>query len=300
MALLTPSKAAAAVGAAAVVLATIRASSVLAFVVTPAVAVLLVLAASFSLDLWKVCVSREVTREDRLRQALKPLSFTTSSAWSAGLTRLSWEERGPSTAFPIHPNMPETLQRFVDELLSFVRRDYIMPWYTKLSPSPAFGNAVELMIRQSLAALGDRAEAVDWATLAVTKMVPLLKDHILHFKTVESTQATSHGDSDPPLALPGKPHPAVAPQHTPSLAPAAVDEHLRTVAERALDHILPPKERASAAVRIMAREVVTTTILMPIVDVLSDGDFWNRMIEEKGKRLLNEEYVPTRISAGFC
>jgi sorting nexin-25 len=271
----------------AVIVVTARASWLLSIVCFPVIALLCCYAAGLAVDTIAGDVCDEL-RSWRRKQAYRSLSFSTPSAWSAGLTRLSWEETSPSSSNRIHFNAPESFHESLNGLLQLVRRDFILPWYSRISPSAAFPNAVDGAIRQSLGNLADRAQRVDWATLVVSKTVPLLKEHIEHFKRVEGTLSTARG-AESSIPLPPKHHSAVASHHTPSLAPAAVEAHVQKTAERLLGLILPPKDSASRSVRLMATEIVTMMILLPVIDMLSDGDFWNRLIEERGKRHLHEE-----------
>jgi sorting nexin-25 len=56
----------------------------------------------------------------------------------------------------------------------------------------------------------------------------------------------------------------------------AQEEHLRMLADIVLRRVLPERERKSSAVRIIAREIVAVAVLAPVVEMLSDPDFWNR------------------------
>ena len=52
---------------------------------------------------------------------------------------------------------------------------------------------------------------------------------------------------------------------------------------------MPEREVDSLAVRIIAREIVACAVILPIIELVSDPDFWNRMIDEK-----------VRLSVLFC
>lgn len=280
-------KTAAGVMGLAVAVVTVRASWLITLLFCPFLVLVCCYAAGLISDILAGDSSQEV-RLWRKRQAYRPLSFTTPSAWSAGITRLSWEDAAHTTPIRIHKDAPQSFNDSLDQLLQLVRRDFIMPWYTRISGSAAFPNAVDRTIRQSLANLVVTAGKVDWANVIVSKTVPLLKDHIEHYKRVEGTLPTAHG-GEISIPLPPKHHPAIAPHHTPSLAPAAVEAHLQRTADRLLGCILPEKEGASQSVRMMTREIITMMILVPVIDMLSDGDFWNRLIEERGRRQIHEE-----------
>ena len=45
-------------------------------------------------------------------------------------------------------------------------------------------------------------------------------------------------------------------------------------------------ESSSSAVFTMTKEIVASTILLPLIDTLSDPDFWKQQIDEKDSILL--------------
>ena len=56
--------------------------------------------------------------------------------------------------------------------------------------------------------------------------------------------------------------------------------HLKGIVERILPYILPENEARSKVLKIAVREVVACTLLYPIMDMVTDPDFWNRTIEQ--------------------
>ena len=56
--------------------------------------------------------------------------------------------------------------------------------------------------------------------------------------------------------------------------------HLRGIVDRILPYILPENEARSKVLKIAVREVVACTVLYPIMDMVTDPDFWNRTIEQ--------------------
>ena len=61
----------------------------------------------------------------------------------------------------------------------------------------------------------------------------------------------------------------------------AEEAWLAALVGRILPLIMPEREVDSLAVRIIAREIVASAVILPIIDLVSDPDFWNRMIDEK-------------------
>lgn len=56
---------------------------------------------------------------------------------------------------------------------------------------------------------------------------------------------------------------------------------MRGIIKKVLPLVLPEGEGESPSVSIMAREIVSCAVLLPILDQLSDPDLWNRIIDEK-------------------
>ncbi|KAK4686234.1 sorting nexin-25, partial [Tremellales sp. Uapishka_1] len=226
----------------------------------------------------------------RERHALRPLTFTTTSAWSAVLIRNSWEEK-TSQFSVIHPAASPAFNQRLDTFLLLVKKTFILPWYTRISSSPAFPNATEEVIRQSIARLVDRAKTVDWPTLMTAKVLPHITSHLKHFRSIEQLASQTLSTSPTlPLPLPSKPHPSLSPQvHLPAGATSpSIEAHLRGILTRTLEEVLPDNEQ-SEVVNTIVREVILGAVLLPIFDMLCDGDFWNRQIDEKGGQYLHEQ-----------
>ena len=77
----------------------------------------------------------------------------------------------------------------------------------------------------------------------------------------------------------GKLHPAIENLST-TFTKQTEEMHLRQLVERALPFVLPDKEARSKALMIVVREIVTCTVLYPVMDMVSDPDFWNRTIDQ--------------------
>jgi sorting nexin-25 len=238
----------------------------------------------------------------RRRRALKPLAFTTPSAWSAVLTRSQWEDDPSPGSIPrVFRAAPPHLAARIDAIFGLVKGSFIIPWYSRISPSSAFPNAVEVLVRQTVANIISQGGEVDWSALMVSKVVPILKTHLQHFRSVEHLSSSSPTPSPNPalpLPLPARAHPALSSQShlgAGSSSPA-IEAHLRGLLERALESALPENDR-SEVVKTMVREVMLGAVMMPVFDMLCDSDFWNRQIDEKGGQYLHEQYVLSRSTA---
>jgi sorting nexin-25 len=277
----------------AVALAFCRLSYAQTFLLTP---LFLAVGGLLLIALGVAAADRQETRPDkptiaaRQRHALRRFNFTTSSAWSAVLTKKTWEESPSSTwRIPVRHLGTRAPATRLDLMFDLIKANFIVPWYARISPSRAFPDAVEILIRQCLSRTVQQGEQVDWADILISRMTPLLTAHLHHYRTIEHLSSTSPAPHSLPLPLPRMSHPALAnTTHGNQSTTPNIESHLRVLVKRMLDRILPDYEN-TPVVGVIAVEVVLGTILMPAFEMLSDGDFWNRQIDERGGRYLHEQ-----------
>lgn len=226
------------------------------------------------------------------RRSVPPLIFTSPAAWSVTQTRASWE--ASSSTRPPLPSAAPAVSSSLDHLFDLILRDFVTKWYSNISDSPAFPNAVERTIRDSLGSLVERVGSVDWSDVLVGQVLPLVTDHVDTFRTAEQalrgqdlrTQLTESDELDLFLASRyasdtkgGKLHQAVD-VASPNSRPAE-EAWLSGLVGRVLPFILPEREAESAAVRTIVREILACAVVLPVIEMMSDPDFWNRMIDDK-------------------
>ena len=190
-----------------------------------------------------------------------------------------------------------TTKAVLRNVLRLIHQDFISPWYSRISSSPTFPNALDKTILYSVERLEERFVKLDVPQLLVAKILPHMTSHMQAYRQVEpflypstrttSTQATV--DPAPILQSHRKTplHPALP---APALANPipSVESHLKRKVEQLLRVVLPPEERESETVMIIAREVVTCAIAMPLVEMLADPDFWNRLLDQQADRHMQE------------
>lgn len=224
-----------------------------------------------------------------LRQAARPLAFSTPAAWQAVQTRSQWSST--STTLPaLVPSYPR-VSVVLNSILAWIIRDFVWVWYRGISGHTAFPSTVEQTIHTSLTALASRAEKLDLPALVVRRVLPIITEHVEHFRQSEvalrGTGLERHLTHSEELDLllasryagRGKLHPAVD-NLASMVTKQSEDAHMRRLVDRALPHLVPATELRSQAVRIVVRELVACAVLGPIVEMLSDPDFWNRIIDQ--------------------
>ncbi|GAA5881406.1 hypothetical protein JCM16303_000166 [Sporobolomyces ruberrimus] len=232
--------------------------------------------------------------------SLPPLYFTSPAAWSMTQTKASWESTPPSQQPSLFPLAPPFLSSAIQDLLSLITRDFILKWYSTISDSPIFPNAVERTIAESLSSVSTRVSEVDWSDVLVGRILPLLTTHLDTFRSAEQTLRRQDllPESDEldlflaskysaELKQGNKLHEAVD-VAGPNSRPAE-EAWLRSLFGRVLPLVLPEREMDSPAVAIMVREIVSCAVMLPVFDMLGDPDFWNRIIDDKAGNAIRDQ-----------
>jgi sorting nexin-25 len=183
-------------------------------------------------------------------------------------------------------------------ILNLIRQDFILPWYSRISTSNTFPEELDKTLLASISGLEERFKRLDIPQLLVARVLPHLTSHMHAYREVEPflfptnrTASSSQSTVDPAPILQSH---RKTPLHPALPAPAlanpmpSVESHLKRKVEVLLRAILPERDRQSKTVMIIAREVVTCAVMMPIVEMLADPDFWNRMLDQQADKHLQE------------
>jgi len=231
-------------------------------------------------------------KKSQLQSVARPFAFSTPAAWQAVITRSQWSHKSPKALAPLVPNYP-SVSASLNDILIMIVRDFILAWYKDISSSPSFPTALSSTMHNSIDRILSRANNVDLANLIVKKIMPKITTHIEQFRQSEialrgaalERKLTQSEELDILLAGKyasmgsGKLHPAV--ENLSSTFTRQTEEaHLKKLVHRILPLILPEKEAKSKAVNIVTREILACTVLFPVVELLSDPDFWNKTIDE--------------------
>jgi sorting nexin-25 len=189
------------------------------------------------------------------------------------------------------------------QVLHLIQQDFVLPWYSRISKSSAFPKTLNQTILRTTANLETRFNGIDIPHLMVNKILPHVTKHMKDYRQVEPFffPAINRNDRSDVLGKGSTVDPAPilqshrkAPLHESLPAPSlpnpipSIEAHLRRKVEKLLDVVLPDVETRSETVRIVVREVVTCAVLVPVVEMLADPDFWNRMLDQQADRHLQE------------
>jgi sorting nexin-25 len=212
-------------------------------------------------------------------------AFLAATAWTHETTALRTRQ-----AYEKKVLYPESfiVSSALDELLELIVRDFVNSWYSSISNNPTFTNEVDKTIRVALAALRDRLLELDITEVVTTRFVPIMTAHFRDFYEAERSIRGKHlnrsvtESEELDLAIAGKYrdgklHPAA------SLAYADTklvqQEYLRNLSKNLIPKVLPESVFASRAVAVLIQELVSCAVLSPVMQLLSDPDTWNQVME---------------------
>lgn len=206
----------------------------------------------------------------------------------------SWEKEIAALrsrqAYHWQPLYPEDLgvSNALDELLEFILRDFVNSWYSNISKNPVFINEVDKTMRMALGNLRDRLLDLDITEIVTTRFVPILTAHFKAFYEAErairgkhlNRSVTESEELDLAIAKKykdGELHKAASLAY--SDTKLVQQDYLRNLVKCLLPEVLPEKVIASRAVAVLVRELVSCAVLSPVMQMLSDPDTWNQLME---------------------
>ncbi len=158
---------------------------------------------------------------------------------------------------------------------------------------PILPTAVSSLLHASLAQFLHRASSIDFAAFVVRRILPKVTSHIDQFRQSEialrgtglERKLTQSEELDILLASRyagkgvSKLHPAIDNLST-TFTKQNEEMHLRRLMDRVLPFLLPDTDAKSMVLRITVREIAACAVLYPLLDMITDPDFWNQMIDQ--------------------
>ncbi|KAK3342932.1 PXA domain-containing protein [Neurospora tetraspora] len=243
----------------------------------------------------------------RLRRSPRPhgAAFIAPGVWTKEVAAL--RARQTPTKAPLYPESPK-VSAALDEVLGYVVRDFIQVWYSSISKNPVFADEVDKAIRGAILTVRDRLAQLDLATILTTRLVPILTAHFRDVYEAEKSvrgrklnrSVTETDELDLAIASKyrdGKLHPAATLSF--SDTKTTQQDYLRKVMLRILPKILPKSMLASGAVSAIVREITACAVMFPIMQMLSDPDTWNQLMENYGRSMLQDRSTVRKLRAAL-
>ncbi|KAJ8262199.1 hypothetical protein GJAV_G00163640 [Gymnothorax javanicus] len=173
---------------------------------------------------------------------------------------VSLSESGPVRRVVVSHNVDKALK----EVFDYSYRDYILPWYAPLSQDE--GQLYQMLSEdfwEIVKQLRTRLTAIDVVNVVCNDIVKTLLTHFCNLKAANTRQ------EDPP-----KPFPL----HACLRSPEEELRFLRSCGRLLTLCLLPARDARSHTLRVVLAEIITTKVLKPLVEVLSDPDYINRTL----------------------
>ncbi|CAJ2505316.1 Uu.00g127100.m01.CDS01 [Anthostomella pinea] len=231
--------------------------------------------------------------------------FTGAEAWHKGITAL--RARQTYVKAPLYPDSPR-ISHALDHLLELVVRDFVKSWYSNISKNPVFANEVDKTTRHALARIRDRLFETDLVEVVIGRIVPILTAHFRDFYDAEravrgrklNRDVTESEELDLAIAAKykdGKLHPAASLAY--SDTKTVQQEHLRHMIAGILPQVLPSNLMDSRAVSSIVREIVSCAVMFPVMQLLSEPDTWNQIMENIGRSMLQDRSTVRKLRAAL-
>ena len=231
-------------------------------------------------------------------------AFVAPVAWKE---ETQWLDRN-KTYVPASIFTSSTVSQSFNELLGWVLRDFVTSWYTNISKTPRFANEIDRTVRGVLASVLRRLESQDFVEAAVLRFVPLITNHLREFYEAEQVvrgknlnrNMTESEELDLAIAAKygnGRLHPAASLSF--SDTKMAQQEYLRKIVSRLMPELLPYDMMQSKAVVVLVTEIVSCAVLEPIMQILSEPDTWNQVMEAYGRTMLQDRKTVRKLRAAL-
>lgn len=196
----------------------------------------------------------------------------------------------------------------VDSLLDMVLRDFVCSWYSHISSNPVFPNEVDKAIRVALMSLLNTFRDKDLPEIVTSRLVPILTAHFRDFYEAERSvrgrklnrSVTESEELDLAIASKyndGRLHPAASLSFPDTKM--VQQDYLRSLIERVVPKVLPEKMIASRSVSTIIREIVSCAVLSPVLQLLSEPDTWNQLMENYGRTMLQDRSTVRKLRAAL-
>lgn len=245
------------------------------------------------------------TKRDVETETRTTAAFVAPQAWK--------EERGWLSQKAIYKKellypQSSAISEGLNSLLDCILRDYVTTWYGNITKSFAFVNEIDRAIRIALINIRDHIFGLDIIEAVVSRIVPLVTAHLQDFYEAEravrgknlNRTVTESAELDLAIAAKyrdGKLHPAASLAY--SDTKLVQQEYLRRMVIRLLPELLPESMLKSRTVSLLIKEIVSCAVLGPLMQILSDPDTWNQLMETYGRTMLQDRKSVRKLRAAL-
>uniref|UniRef100_A0A8D8TS08 Sorting nexin-13 n=1 Tax=Cacopsylla melanoneura TaxID=428564 RepID=A0A8D8TS08_9HEMI len=168
----------------------------------------------------------------------------------------------------------------LEAILAFLIRDYFHSWYDKLSNEQELSHEVQLALHKVIVALTNRARELDWLPYLTTELVDDCATHIRLYRQAKHMKLENDSSSLEDLFFDLELKLERNAQCRDQICMDCNQEkyYLQHLAEVVLYLVVPSEEFHCLVLRYLLRDILVNTVLVPIINLLSDPDYVNLTI----------------------
>ncbi|OQR76512.1 sorting nexin-13-like [Tropilaelaps mercedesae] len=179
----------------------------------------------------------------------------------------------------------------LSDVLQLLFRDYVLPWYSRLSADESFLAHIKDLFHEVVVNLSNKAKDVDWVNYLTVNLVDDFASHLRLFRQAQAKvqrrpqQDASTADgkwkSDHLLHTFFKMETAMERELCRDLVCISKEreiQYLQQVSEVLLYLLLPPADFQNHVTRVFLRELIANIVLLPVVDLITEPDYINQTI----------------------
>ncbi|XP_050429845.1 sorting nexin-13 [Adelges cooleyi] len=176
----------------------------------------------------------------------------------------------------------EYIDHQLSDILDLILRDYVYPWYDKLSDDEDFPYQLNKSASYLIYCMSKRLQKVDFLQFVCTQLTEEVAKHIrIYRKALKSVTSKNSDDND--LVTIFFQHEQDVDRLNTSHANVCLDESyerkwLRDISEAILYHIAPENDFKCRSMRILMREIIANKIIFTTISMLSNSDYVNQLI----------------------
>ncbi|RVE64441.1 hypothetical protein OJAV_G00125820 [Oryzias javanicus] len=195
----------------------------------------------------------------------------------------------PLEQAPLSPEDEQHLDQEIQDTVRKITRDFVSSWYSSVSSEGRLEAELHQAMSSMATELKQRARRVDRKDLA-EKILHVLGGHLQDFLEAKEQQMKSSSEPQPLWAAYSSistPHPALS-------SPTEGVNYIRAVAGLLLRILVPPPHLETRSGRFVVEELVSCSVLLPLVEKLSDPDWLNLLVID----IFGESSVPLETAVG--
>ncbi|XP_022665580.1 sorting nexin-13-like isoform X2 [Varroa destructor] len=163
----------------------------------------------------------------------------------------------------------------LSDVLQLLFRDYVLPWYSRLSTDESFLAHIKDLFHEVVVNLSNKAKEVDWVNYLTVNLVDDFASHLRLFRQAQAkVQRRPHQESSYSNGRANADHLL----HTFFRMETAMEQYLQQVSEVLLYLLLPPADFQNHVTRAFLRELIANIVLLPVIDMITDPDYINQTI----------------------